>query len=227
MRAANWPPTLIDTNGPDLIESILMQIRERVLGHTLVYRLFMAGRVGKKFAPVRAHNDLSQVRRVLDVGCGPGTNTSQFASASSYLGLDINPAYIQSARRRFDREFLVVDLTSYEVPESQRFDFILVNSFLHHLDTSDVRRILLHLRRLLTPDGHVHMLELVLPEGRSLARTLAKWDRGAFARPLEEWRNLFSDGYEPIIFEPYALDVWNVRYLDMVYCKAKPLPPPG
>jgi SAM-dependent methyltransferase len=196
-------------------------VRERLLEQSLVYRLWMGPQVRRKFAPIQAHNDLSQVRRVLDVGCGPGTNTSQFESASSYLGLDINPAYIESAKRRYSRDFLAVDVTRYEVPESERFDFVLINSFLHHLDTPDVRRILAHVGRLLAPEGHVHMLELVLPNHRSVARTLAKWDRGDFARPLEQWRELFSDGYQPIVFEPYTVGMPNVVLWNMIYCKAK------
>ena len=47
-----------------------------------------------------AANDVASVRRVLDVGCGPGTNTRYFEHAD-YLGLDINRGYIESARRRF------------------------------------------------------------------------------------------------------------------------------
>ena len=43
------------------------------------------------------------------------------------------------------------------------------------------------------------MLELVLPEKRSIARLLARWDRGKFARPLEEWQSLF-EGFSSQLF---------------------------
>jgi len=79
---------------------------------------------------------------------------------------------------------------------------VLVNSFLHHLNTSDVRGILTHLKSLLTEDGHIHMLELVLPEEPSIARLLAHWDRGKFARPLEEWRSLFEGLFVPVVLNP-------------------------
>jgi len=77
---------------------------------------------------------------VLDVGCGPGTNRSQFGDAD-YLGLDINERYIEHARRRYGGDFRAVDVTRYAVPDAERYDFILVNSFLHHLPTPEVERM--------------------------------------------------------------------------------------
>jgi hypothetical protein len=38
------------------------------------------------------------------------------------------------------------------------------------------------------------MLELELPEKWSIARFLARWDRGKLTRPLEEWHRL-SKGF--------------------------------
>ena len=98
---------------------------------------------------------------MLDVGCGPGTNSHHFEQ-SEYLGIDLNERYIDYARRRWRRNFLVADVTKYSVV-GERFDFILVNSLLHHIDTPGTRRLLSHLETLLTHDGHVHILELVLP----------------------------------------------------------------
>ena len=116
----------------------------------------------KKFAPILAHNDLRKARRVLDVGCGPGTNTSHFAH-TYYLGIDHNLRYLQHARRRHGRDFLVADITRPALAPAARFDFILINSFLHHMDTPSARGLLSQLSALLTEDGHVHILDLVLP----------------------------------------------------------------
>src|SRR5947208_15608690 len=51
-----------------------------------VYRLWQAPYVEQKLAPIRRHNDLARARRVLDIGCGPGTNTRAFLHAA-YVGL--------------------------------------------------------------------------------------------------------------------------------------------
>src|ERR1700693_4882903 len=106
-----------------------MSFVDTVLKYPLVYRLWMAPFAEQKFSAVPAHNDLSRVRRVLDVGCGPGTNTHHFAK-SDYLGVDLNERYIRTARRRHGRNFVAADVRSYRANPGDRFDLILVNSFL-------------------------------------------------------------------------------------------------
>lgn len=184
------------------------------------YRLWQAPFAEKKLEPLRRHNDVSKVSRVLDVGCGPGTNARHFAHAD-YLGLDMNPAYIEHARRRYGKRFEVADVTHDATPSSEPFDFVLVNSLLHHIDTPNTRRVLAHLATRLTADGHVHILDLVLPERCGLPRMLAKWDRGNHPRPLEEWRAIFSEAFEPVVFEPYPLGAFGVTLWSMVYFKGR------
>jgi SAM-dependent methyltransferase len=195
-----------------------MSLAASMLARTSVYRLWMAPFAEQKFAPVLANNDLRRVRRVLDVGCGPGTNTQHFAHAG-YLGVDFNPRYIEDARQRHKRDFLVEDVRNYRAAPEDRFDFILANSFLHHLNTDDVLEILSHLRSLLTEDGHIHALELVLPEERSVARLLARWDRGDYARPREEWQSIFGRLFDPVVVEFYPVTGLGTTLWNMVYFK--------
>jgi SAM-dependent methyltransferase len=192
----------------------------RLLELTPVYRAWQAPFAERKFAPVRQHTDLARVRRVLDVGCGPGTNTHWFA-AHDYLGVDINPGYIEDARRRTGRRFLVADVTTYQVDPSERFDFIFLNSLLHHIDTASVRRLLANLATLLTDDGYIHILDLVLPPQLSIGRLLAKWDRGGYPRPLEEWRALFSEPFAPVLWKPYSVGRLGLTLWNMVYFKGR------
>jgi SAM-dependent methyltransferase len=190
------------------------------LDNSLAYRLWQRPFADRKLAPILAHNDMAKVRRVLDVGCGPGTNTRYFAS-TEYLGVDMNSSYIADARARHGRDFLVADVTTYTAPPGAAYDFILSNSFLHHIDTPDVRRILRHLATLLTPDGHLHLLDLVLPPKPSVGRLLARLDRGDHARPLDTWRMLIEEVLEPVLVEPYALTGFGVPLWNMVYIKAR------
>lgn len=197
-----------------------MKSYARVMENTLAYRVWQAPFAEKKLAPLYAHNDVAKARRVLDVGCGPGTNTAHFAHAD-YLGIDFNPSYIDDARERHRREFVVADVTKYEVAPDQRFDLILANSLFHHIDTESTRRILAHLATLLSDDGHVHVFDLVLPRKPSIARFLARADRGEYPRPLEQWRELFGSAFEPVVFEPYPLGTAGMTLWNMIYFKGR------
>ena len=188
--------------------------------HTPVYRLWQAPFAERKLAPFLHHTDLSKLGRVLDVGCGPGTNANHFAHCD-YLGVDINPAYIEDARRRYGPRFRVADVTTMQIEAGGGYDCILVNSLLHHLPDQTVERLLAHLGTLLSADGAVHILDLVLPERPSLARLLARLDRGGFPRPLERWREMFYRHFEPVEFMPYPLGAAGLTLWRMVYFQGR------
>lgn len=197
-----------------------MRALNRIMENPHIYRLWQSPYAEMKFAPILAHNDLSRVRRVLDVACGPGTNARHFAAAS-YLGIDSNAGCVEYARRRYKRDFLLADVTQYEVAPGERFDFILLNSFLHHVDTPAALRVLGHLRTLLTDDAHVHILDLVLPKRPSLARFIARMDRGEFPRPLQDWLELVTGIFEPVVLEPFRLTALGATLWNMVYFKGR------
>ena len=197
-----------------------MKLFDYLLEQPFLFNLSQLPFTRQKFARIVKHNDLSQVRRVLDVGCGPGTNAPSFAHAA-YRGIDINPRYIELARRRFHRDFQVADATSYLAREGSRFDFILINSFLHHIDTDSVHRILAKTPNLLAPDGHVHSIEVVMPPRRGLSLLLARWDRGNFARPIDEWKAIFNCHLKTVVFEPFPVRHLGQTLMEMVYFKGR------
>jgi len=91
-----------------------MRLFDYLLEQPLLFNLSQLPFIRQKFARILKHNDLSKVRRVLDVGCGPGTNAPSFAHYA-YQGLDFNERYIQMARRGFQRDFLVAGMTKYKI----------------------------------------------------------------------------------------------------------------
>lgn len=191
------------------------------LAHPRLYSLWQAPFQRQKLAPVFATGDVARARRVLDVACGPGLDTRHFAHAD-YTGLDLDPGYVEHARARHPRaRFLVADARSELLPHEPPFDFILANSFLHHVDDAGARRVLAQLARLVTEDGHVHVLDLVLPESPCIARALARADRGDHPRTLDAWRTLFTERFEPILFEPYAVRLLGLPLWHMVYFKGR------
>ncbi len=189
---------------------------KRLWDLSLVYRAWQLPFERQKFAPVGRFLKDADVRSVLDVGCGPGTNAAQFADRA-YIGIDLSPAYIQSARRRYGDRFVVGDAAAGLPPEGAPYDMVLVNSLLHHLDDGAVTRVLGAATALLAPDGAVHVLDLELPARRSLARFLALNDRGDHVRPRADWLELLGASLRLETFEPYPLAVagrplWNMFY---------------
>ena len=77
-----------------------------------------------------------------------------------------------------------------------------------------MQQILKRLTTVLSPEGRVHILELVLPARLSAARMMAKLDRGRYARSIERWLELFGAAFEPVIAEPYtfARGFWAMIY---------------
>jgi SAM-dependent methyltransferase len=150
---------------------------------------------------------------VLDVGCGPGTNAARFADVD-YTGIDINERYLEQARAKHRGTFVCADLETARLPELGLFDTVVVNSFLHHLPDDAVNRVLSQVRERLSPDGRVHILELVRPDGVSLPRLMAALDRGRFARPLANWSALFRAHFDASIIEPYTFGrgLWAMIY---------------
>ena len=191
-----------------------------ILDFPSVYRLWQAPFASAKLRPLQQDNDLCNARRVLDVGCGPGTNSPVF-SHTDYLGLDLNERYIEQARRRYQGRFEVADVRSYQAPAGESYDCILLNSFLHHIDDDNSARILANMNSLLSENGHVHILELVMPARASISRWMARHDRGDYPRQLEKWNEMFTSQFDTVTFEPYPLGRCGITLWDMVYFKGR------
>jgi SAM-dependent methyltransferase len=196
----------------------LRRALERVMEQPLVYRLWQAPFADEKFSPVQHYIERNPARRVLDVGCGPGTNAARFSDAT-YVGMDINEQYLETARARHRGEFIQADIATADLSDLGCFDMILVNSFLHHLPDAAVDNVLQGISRLLEPNGRVHILELVRPERLNLARMMAQLDRGIYARSLDAWQARFEKYFERCEMRPYMLGRWLWA---MVYGRGRP-----
>ena len=189
-----------------------MRIVEWLLEQPAIYATWQAPFVARKFAPVARRLRATQIRRVLDVGCGPGTNASYFTHVD-YVGLDINERYLAIARSKGPGQFICVDVETADISSLGTFDTILINSFLHHLPDASVARTLEQVRSALSPMGTVHILELVRPEKLSIPTVLARLDRGRYARRVSAWKELFEAHFERICLEPYTVSaLWAMVY---------------
>ncbi|MGB8508781.1 MAG: methyltransferase domain-containing protein [Pyrinomonadaceae bacterium] len=94
--------------------------------------------------------------RVLEIGCGLGTDGAGFARAgANYTGVDLTEAAIKLARRRFELEnlrgeFRVADAEHLDFADDS-FDLVYSHGVLHH--TPDTRRAVKEVHRVLKPGG--------------------------------------------------------------------------
>ncbi len=201
--------------------SLFSRFRDRVMESPLVYRTFQAPFADAKLKPFLERVDLRNVKRLLDVGCGPGTNARAFESVE-YVGVDINPDYIATAQQRFKGRFVVGDVADPSVLPNERFDVVFANSLMHHLPDDVTRRLLKRMGELVAPGGGVHVLDLVLPPHVSPAWALAHLDRGRHARPLEAWRAIFTEHLTERHFAMYPLGLPGVPLWWMVHFHGVP-----
>ena len=94
--------------------------------------------------------------RVLEIGCGLGTDGLQFARAGAdYTGVDLTEAAIDLARKNFEQrglqgEFKVADAENLDFADSS-FDLVYSHGVLHH--TPDIARAVSEIHRVLKPEG--------------------------------------------------------------------------
>ncbi len=186
-----------------------------ILDLPAIYELWQAPFAKQKLAPFRSRVDPAQVGKVIDLGCGPGTNASIFAPAQ-YLGIDISPSYIEHARRKHPHRFEVWDITEAR-SDLGDFDLALVNSVFHHLSDDETSAVLGALSRYLRPHAAVHIVDLILPPQRSLSRLLAQWDRGMHPRSLEAWQELIGRHLKIEFCQPFSVGLAGIAMWELVY----------
>src|SRR5438132_671516 len=90
------------------------------------YRLFL-GFLGTRFHEVYIRDYVRPERgeRVLDIGCGPG-EIMVFLPSVDYLGIDINPRYVEAATERFGAcgQFRCEDVQDTVVREPGSYDIV-------------------------------------------------------------------------------------------------------
>lgn len=75
--------------------------------------------------------------RILEIGCGPG-NIARYLTNHEYVGFDLNPKYIEAARRRFpEAKFFCERVSEFSLTDRHTFDVVLAIGILHHLDDSE------------------------------------------------------------------------------------------
>ena len=80
--------------------------------------------------------------KILDIGCGTG-EIVRYLAGCEYLGIDRHQPYINYAQRTFGSagRFICADVADHIDAFDSRFDVILANGLLHHLDDDLAHRL--------------------------------------------------------------------------------------
>jgi ubiquinone/menaquinone biosynthesis C-methylase UbiE len=126
-----------------------------------------------------SHLGLGAGQRVLDVGCGTGTLAILIRQARADIevtGIDGDPDIVERARRKSDGDavdFRTADATALPFADGS-FDRVTSTLMAHHLATSDKQKMFAEIRRVLTPDGQLHLVDAG-PAASRWGRVLQRW----------------------------------------------------
>src|SRR5688500_13991155 len=131
-------------------------------GSRLFYELVEQHRYEKEWhIPAAAGFNETKNLRVLEIGCGLGTDGAQFAKAGAdYTGVDLTEAAIDLTRRRFELfnlpgKFRVADAECLDFPDNS-FDLVYSHGVLHH--TPDTAGAIRQVHRVLRPGGRAAVM---------------------------------------------------------------------
>jgi len=102
-----------------------------------------------------------QGKKVLEVGCGLGTDAVQFARAGAdYTGVDLTPRSIELVQKRFQQQnlsgsFQVGDGENLPFPDNH-FDLVYSHGVLHH--TPDTQKAINEVHRVIKPGGKAFIM---------------------------------------------------------------------
>jgi ubiquinone/menaquinone biosynthesis C-methylase UbiE len=126
------------------------------------YELVEAHRYTKEWhIPIAADFAAARGRRVLEIGCGLGTDGAQFAEAGAeYTGVDLTEAAVELARKRFELFDLkgtlrTADAENLDFP-SESFDLVYSHGVLHH--TPETAQAIREIHRVLRPGGRAMVM---------------------------------------------------------------------
>lgn len=149
--------------------------------------------------------------KIMDIGCGPGTVLDYLlpiVSDLNYNGYDFNPMYIKKANEKYTSivnksndknltsgnnaenatiQFFCERVSKVDSKESDKYDIVMANAILHHLNDEEAAHLYDTAYHVLKPGGHLVTFDGVfIPNQNPFAKWLIKKDRGQNVRTEEE-----------------------------------------
>ncbi|MBI2610933.1 class I SAM-dependent methyltransferase [Candidatus Kaiserbacteria bacterium] len=141
--------------------------------------------------------------KLLDIGCGSGELLEYLPSHVRYTGVDVNPLYIELARKKYGNQgrfelIDVNDIESLDLPKNN-FDVVVLYGVLHHLNDGEVRGVLSFARMMLKLGGTVFTVDGVYLKDQSrIKKFILSRDRGAFVRFNYQYQKLAREVFPDV-----------------------------
>jgi SAM-dependent methyltransferase len=164
-----------------------------------VIQRMISGAVAHKKVAERLFAGL-EGKRVVEIGCGPGTWAPFLSRASNYIGVDWNEKHIAVAQNTYGSErmrFVRGDLSDADLlPQLDKCDAVIGMGILHHLDDRIAADVLAQAATILLPGGRYIGNEPVRHTGQHpVARLLKSLDSGKNIRTEAGYRHLFGEAF--------------------------------
>ncbi len=156
--------------------------------------------------------------RVLDIGCGTSEILKHLDPSIVYVGCDMSIDYIGYSRSKYGNrgEFHNKNASDLEGLADSKFDIVLVNGLLHHLDDSEVIELLRYAKRNLVQGGRLSTFDPCLVESQNwLARFLINRDRGKNVRTIKAYLDLVSSEFCEVSYS-VRHDLLRVPYTHII-----------
>jgi len=168
-----------------------ISIKNKILALPLVYDFFTWAVGGNRYRQtlLREYIRPTPSCSILDIGCGTA-EILKILSNVKYTGMDYNPAYIHSARRRFGYRatFTCERISLVGTKQSSQFDIAIALGVLHHLADGEAESLFEIAENCLKPGGRLITCDPVFVQGQSrIARHLIRMDRGLYPRNTEQY----------------------------------------
>ncbi len=196
-----------------------------VLSNPEMYQLYqvLGGFFGARLKAFRDYVDFSNVRRVFDIGCGPGHIIQYIPDNVEYVGFDTEAGYIDFANARFGKRgrffaqpFDRSTVATFGVP-----DLILMNGVLHHMDDDTASAVLGDAASVLADGGgSLFTLDGCFRPGQNpISRYLLEKDCGEYVRTAEGYEALLRKAFpqskvavrDDLSWVPYIFAIGSAR----------------
>jgi SAM-dependent methyltransferase len=172
---------------------------KQLLESPAVYELsqFLWYRKGKQLEYVTRYAQARAGESVLDIGCGVGAVAAYFPDGV-YHGFDSNKAYVEYANRKYgSRAAFTYGEVGMDVQvEKERYDLVMANGLLHHLNDREVMHLLKISHDALKPGGRLVTRDGCFEEGQSrFVRLLLERDRGKYVRTEQGYHQLIAQTF--------------------------------